>query len=85
MQSYTNLNCSATVVDGQPYEVGGINIWSHKWVDLRERFTTKELVYNQTLSVPVFEISNGIKSVRFGATEVSNCVWKIYTTYEDSM
>jgi len=53
-------------------------------VNLRERFTTNELLHNQTLSVPVYEISNGVKSVRFGATEVSNCVWKIYTTYEDA-
>lgn len=84
MQSYTNLNCSATVIDGQPFEVGGLNIWSHQWVDLRERFTAKELLYNQTLSVNVYEISNGVKSVRFGATEVSNCVWKIYTAYDDA-
>lgn len=83
MQSYSNLNCSATVIGGQPFEVGGLNIWSHKWIDTKERFTTKESAYNQTLSVHVYEISNGIKSVKFGATEVSNCVWKIYTTYKD--
>jgi len=83
MEPYANLNCSATVIDGQPFEVGGLNIWSYKWLDLKEKFTAKESVYNQTLSVRIFEISDGSKRVQFGATEVSNLVWKIYTTYDD--
>jgi hypothetical protein len=67
-----------TVVDGNRFEIAGLNIWDNKWIDTGESIHIKDPLYGQEYSFPVYEIISGEKKVRFATGEFSNCIWGIY-------
>ncbi|MGE3803002.1 MAG: hypothetical protein AB7H80_18440 [Candidatus Kapaibacterium sp.] len=68
----------ATVVDGDPFEIDGVNIWSHNWRSLGEEIRVREPLYGQELVATLQEITVDGKSIQFAPVEVSNCVWLIF-------
>jgi hypothetical protein len=74
-----NWNQSTSVIDGQPYTIGGLNIWDFSWKSTGERFLTNDPIYQNAISVDVYEIHHQGKLIRFGAIEISNMVWLIYS------
>jgi hypothetical protein len=74
----TNWKYIATVVDGDRFEIGGLNIWNNKWTDTGERVDVKDPLYGQEYTFPVYVIISGDKQAKFAAGEFSNCVWGIY-------
>lgn len=67
-----------TIVDGEIYEIQGLNIWDFDWQDTGERVTVKHPLYNQEHVLTVFEFSYNGSAIKFAAGEFSNCVWGIY-------
>jgi hypothetical protein len=74
-------NCCATVIDSEKYEINGLNIWQHEWHATGEHFFKKETVYQTVNKIKVYEIRKENQTIKFGAVEVSNNVWLIYTNY----
>jgi hypothetical protein len=75
-------NCSTTITAGEKHEVEELNIWDYKWLDTRDHFVKKEPVRESTYTIVIYEIKDKGKTIRFGAAEVSNSVWLIYTHYK---
>lgn len=67
-----------TVVDGDRFEINGLNIWDNEWKDTGERIQIKDPLYAQDFTFTVYEISKGETTAKFAAGEFSNCVWGIY-------
>lgn len=67
-----------TVIDGEKFEINGLNIWDYQWYQTGERITVKDHLYGQNHMMQVFEIKKDKTVVRFAAGEFSNCVWGIY-------
>ncbi len=76
-----NFTASATVIDGERYEINGLNIWDHQWKSTGERIHISDATSGRESSQLVKEIISGDKSVKFVADEVSNGVWKVYHEY----
>jgi len=74
-------NCCATVMDSEKYEIKGLNIWEYAWQGTGQHFFKKEPVYQTLNKVKVYEIRNENQTEEFGAIEVSNNRWLIYTHY----
>jgi hypothetical protein len=68
-----------TIIDSERFEINGMNIWGYDWHQTNESICIKDPLYSQEYIFSVYEISNGIKTVRFAAGEFSNCIWSIYT------
>ena len=67
-----------TVIDSDPFELEGLNIWEHEWKSTGKSINIRDPLYSQDYTFNVFEISDGTKVIRFAAGEYSNCVWGIY-------
>jgi len=80
MDKFVNWNNCTTIADSEWHEVEGLNIWDFKWKATDDYFTVNEPVRGQNYKISIFEITHQNKSARFGAAEVSNNVWIIYTT-----
>ncbi|SHN01452.1 hypothetical protein [Mucilaginibacter sp. OK098] len=74
-----NWNGCATIADGERYEIEGVNIWDFKWRATGDKFTANEPVRGLNYNITIYEITERGKSIRFGAAEVSNNVWIVYT------
>jgi len=73
-----NWKHSKTIVDGEKYEISGVNIWSYPWIDTGEKIKLKDPLYSQNFTFNVYRIENGEINIEFAAGEFSNCVWGIY-------
>lgn len=67
-----------SVVDGDYYQIDGLNIWAHKWHPTGEYVNVLDPIYGQLHTLSVWQIEVNEKRVRFAAIEFSNCVWGIY-------
>lgn len=67
-----------TVVDGDRFEISGLNIWENEWTDTGERVQVKDPLYGKDYNFPVYEITSANIKVKFAAGEFSNCIWGIY-------
>ena len=74
----TNWKHFKTVIDGEPCNIKGLNIWDYEWKSAGEKICVKDPLYGQDHTLTVFEISNQGITVIFAAGEFSNCVWGIY-------
>jgi len=81
MEDVNYWNCSATKVEGEEYNVEGLNIWEYKWNTTGNFFYKKDAVHQIKYKIDIFEIQNIDKIVIFGAAEGSNGVWTIYNNY----
>jgi hypothetical protein len=68
----------ATVVDGQRFQIDGVEIWNHKWLQTAEKVFVKDPLYGQDYTFNVYQISSGNMTIEFAAGEFSNCVWGIF-------
>ena len=71
-----------TLVDGERFDVNGLNIWESEWKDTRERVVIKDPLYGKDFTLSVYEIVKGQTTAKFAAGEFSNCVWGIYLKIE---
>ena len=71
-------NHQKTIVDGDKFEINGLNIWDYKWAITGEKISVKDPLYGKQYAFNVFEIENKNKKISFAAGEFSNCVWGIY-------
>ena len=76
-----SFSASATITDGERYEINGLNIWDHQWKSTGERISVYDAVTGSKSSQSVNEIIFGNKSAKFVAHEVSNGLWKVYHEY----
>lgn len=67
-----------TILDGERYEINGVNIWECEWKRTGESVEVKDPQYGQTFYMSVYQIHTGAFIVTFAAGEFSNCVWGIY-------
>ncbi|PHR31048.1 MAG: hypothetical protein COA38_08880 [Fluviicola sp.] len=67
-----------TIIDSEPYEINGLNIWDYEWKRTGNSIDIKDPNYGQDYSFTVYEISDGTKTSKFAAGEFSNCAWGIY-------
>jgi hypothetical protein len=67
-----------TLVDGEPYNIWGRNIWSYPWQRTEEKVTVKDPHYGQTHTMDVYQIIENDLIIEFAAGEFSKCVWGIY-------
>lgn len=67
-----------TLTDGEKYEISGINIWQHDWIDTGEKICLKDPLYSQNYIFNVYRIENTKNNIEFAAGEFSNCIWGIY-------
>jgi len=67
-----------TLVDGERFEINGMNIWNSEWKNTGERIQIKDPLYGKDYTFTVYEIMNEEASITFAAGEFSNCVWGIY-------
>lgn len=66
-------------VDGQRFEIEGINVWKHEWNSLIEpNAQVKGPRYGQSFEFPVYKIEHEGKLITFAAGEFSNCMWGFY-------
>jgi len=68
------------VAEWEPISVQGMNPWKHKWVAV-EHFPVQlphPLYPNQRHAMNVYEVSDGQRTVRFAAGELSANVWGFY-------
>lgn len=67
-----------TIIDSEPYEIKGLNIWDFEWERTGESIKIKDPNYGQDYTFNVYQISHKSEVIRFSAGEFSNCVWGIY-------
>jgi hypothetical protein len=75
-----NWKVLGIAVEGEPIEIGGIDIWSQKWelcnnppVELSHPSYT-----NQLHTMSIYKVSLAGKSIIFAAGELSAYVWGFY-------
>ena len=70
---------AATVTDGQPFLLDGVNVWTVEWTRMREQFAVvNDPLYGQRYEFAVYSITASSGTVVFAAGEFSNCVWGFY-------
>jgi len=73
-----HFKSSITIIDGEKYEIKGMNIWDFNWQNTGDYVNINDPLYNQAYTFRVYEIKSGESSALFAAGEFSNCVWGIY-------
>ena len=68
----------ATVIDGEKFEIQGLNIWDFKWQNTNKVVKVKDPLYNKEFFFNAYRIQNSGIEVTFVAGEFSNCIWGIY-------
>lgn len=67
-----------TIIDGEKYEINGLNIWDFKWEDTGKKINIKDPLYGQKYCFDIYKIQSLNCEFFFAAGEFSNCVWGIY-------
>jgi len=66
-------------VDGERFELEGINVWSRGWQATGEETRTNDPMYTwQHYDFPVYTMTDGVKTVEFAAGEFSNMIWGFF-------
>jgi hypothetical protein len=67
------------VVDGQPIDVGGLNLWGFEWVATGDQIEVPHPSYaGQLHRLDVWRVDTDRGVVTFAAGELSNGVWCFY-------
>jgi hypothetical protein len=66
--------------EGQRFEIEGLNVWAHEWIEEKEvpRAEVKDPQYGQSFAFHVYRVESGSKKARFAAGEFSNSVFGFY-------
>lgn len=67
-----------TSLDGEKFEIQGVDVWRHAWKDEEGQAVVKDPIYGQTFRFGVYRVQTDGKIVEFAAGEFSNCVWGFY-------
>jgi hypothetical protein len=67
-----------TIVDGERFELNGLNIWDYKWEDTGYTITVKHPNYEQQHIMHIYQIRHDDTIIQFAAGEFSMCVCGIY-------
>jgi len=78
MNSKDHWDHIATIVDGERFDIDGVNVWDCDWKDTGERIQINDPLYGRGFTFSVYEINTGQATAKFAAGEFSNCVWGIY-------
>ncbi len=73
-----NWKHAKTILDGEPYEIKGLNIWDHAWINTGDQIKIKDPIYHQDYTFTIYKINVGEITIEFAAGEFSNNVWGIY-------
>lgn len=65
------------IVDGQPYLVGGTNVWNVPWQPTDEGFARPDPIYGERHQFRIWMVSTPAGPRRFAASELSSNVWAI--------
>jgi hypothetical protein len=69
-------------IEGQPFEISGIDVWSQKWRRVEGAIAeVKDPLYAQSYRFSVYEIGDGATLVRFAAGEYSANVYGFYVPH----
>jgi hypothetical protein len=69
-----------TCVEGQRFDIEGLNVWSHKWICKKgELASVKDPLYAQSKTFHVYNIIAEQHQITFAAGEFSNGVFGFYT------
>lgn len=71
-----------TIVDSEPFELNGLNIWDFQWERTGNYIKIKDPNYGQEYSFSVYKIVSDKIEIQFAAGEYSNCIWGIYLKNE---
>ena len=67
---------AGSCVEGQPFEIDGVNVWIHEWHPIPGDFAKwREPLYGQECRFEVYEIRLPTKTIRFSAGEYSANVY----------
>jgi hypothetical protein len=78
MSNSTAWEFVSATPEGQPFRIGGLDVWEHGWKDTGERAQVKDPLYHQDFTFHVYEISSRGRVVSFAAGEFSACMWGFY-------
>ncbi|MDF2457480.1 MAG: hypothetical protein K0R51_3473 [Cytophagaceae bacterium] len=78
-----NWKHTKTILDGEYYEISGVNIWNHTWINTGNQIKIKDPIYNQDYTFTIYKTSDGQTTIEFAAGEFSNNVWGIYERNTD--
>jgi hypothetical protein len=67
-----------TISEQGSFEIEGLNIWEHKWIETDEKAIIKDPLYGKDFIFNVYKIIFASASITFVAGEFSNGVWGIY-------
>lgn len=67
-----------TILDGEKYEINGVNIWSHPWMNTGKTINVKDPLYHQDYTFTIYRIEEVKINIEFASGEFSNSVWGIY-------
>ena len=70
----TNWTPIKTITDGEKYEINGINIWNHKWIDTEKKINLKDPLYGKKHNFDIYRIENSNVNIEFAVCEFSNCI-----------
>ena len=73
-----NWKYIGTAIDGENFEINGLNIWDYEWKSVNEKVIVKDPLYNNSHTIDVYEIEADGLQIKFAAGEFSNLVWGIY-------
>jgi hypothetical protein len=71
---------AGVTAEGQSFELGGLNVWSHDWISLKQPtlYLPHPFYPQQTHSMLQYQIKSGDVTVTFAAGELSANVWGFY-------
>lgn len=78
MKQSSQWNFFGHCADGQRFEIQGVNVWDHEWIDTKERVNVKDPLYGQSFTFHIYEIVPERKKIRFATGEFSNCMRGFY-------
>jgi hypothetical protein len=80
LNAVTTWKHIGTCVEGQRFEIEGLDVWSHKWICKQgESASVKDPQYGQAYTFHAYEIITAQQRVTFAAGEFSNAVFGFYT------
>jgi len=72
----TRWRHAGSCVEGQPFEIDGVNVWDHEWHPVPGVFAKwREPLHGQECQFEACEIRLGTRTIRFGAGEYSANVY----------
>lgn len=77
--STENWKFIGSCLDGQPFEIGGLNVWECEWKSMNlPNAMVIDPQYHHSYEFSIYQIKHDGKTIIFAAGEFSNCFWGFY-------